>query len=78
MLMCDPGTVEEGRFANSIAPYNKVVAKGKHVCGFVQSISTTHVEVGNERTVVPFDYLIMAMGSSYVRGLAVSILSLRT
>ena len=71
MLMCDPGTVEEGRFANSIAPYNKVVAKGKHVCGFVQSISTTHVEVGNERTVVPFDYLIMAMGSSYASNIKV-------
>ena len=71
MLMCDPGTVEEGRFANSIAPYNKVIAKGKHVCGLVQSISTTHVEVGNERTVVPFDYLIMAMGSSYASNIKV-------
>lgn len=71
MLMCDPGKVEEGRFANSIAPYGKVVAKGKHVCGFVQSISKTHVEVGNERTIVPFDYLILAMGSSYASNIKV-------
>ena len=41
------------------------------MCGFVQSISTTHVEVGNERTVVPFDYLIMAMGSSYASNIKV-------
>ena len=41
------------------------------MCGFVQSISKTHVEVGNERTVVPFDYLILAMGSSYASNIKV-------
>ena len=65
MLMCDPGLPTEGRFANSVAPFSKIVTKGKHLCGLVTSIATTHVLVGSQETVVPFDYLILATGSSY-------------
>lgn len=68
MLLCDPGADAadaDGRFKKSTVPYGKVLKHGKHVTGLVASVSTTHVEVGPERFVLPFDSLVIATGSSY-------------
>ena len=65
MMLPDPGTLEEGRFSLATSPFAKTVPNGKHIAGLVTSISLTHVEVGAERTVVPFDSLLISTGSSY-------------
>ena len=64
MALADPGLSAddpEGRFSKIWTPYSKVVPKGRHIAGLAVSVSTTHVEVGAERAVVPFDSLIMCM-----------------
>jgi NADH dehydrogenase FAD-containing subunit len=68
MLLCDPGTAEDGRWKNSVVPYKNVLTRGeghKHIPALAMSISKTHVEVGSERTVVPYDSLVVAVGSRY-------------
>ena len=74
MTMVNPGASAddpEGKFFKTTAPFNKVVPNGKHIAGLVMSISTNHVEVGPERTVVPFDYCVIATGSSYASDIKV-------
>jgi pyruvate/2-oxoglutarate dehydrogenase complex dihydrolipoamide dehydrogenase (E3) component len=61
----------DGRFSKCWTPYSKVVKKGRHVAGLAMSVSTTHVEVGAERMVVPFDSLLMCMGSRYTSNIKV-------
>ena len=68
MLLCDPGTAEDGRWKNSVVPYKNVLTRGeghKHIPALAMSISKTHVEVGSERTVVPYDSLVVGVGSRY-------------
>jgi hypothetical protein len=68
MLLCDPGTAEDGRWKNSVVPYKNVLTRGeghKHIPALAMSISKTHVEVGSERTVVPYDSLVIGVGSRY-------------
>ena len=68
MLLCDPGTAEDGRWKNTVTPYKNALALGeghKHIPALAMSISKTHVEVGSERTVVPYDSLVVSVGSRY-------------
>lgn len=67
MALPDPGeSVTQGRLANATVPFSKIINKnGKHIAGLAMSISKTHVEVGSERTVVPFDTLVVNTGSAY-------------
>ena len=68
MLLCDPGTAEDGRWKNAVMPYKNALALGeghKHIPALAMSISKTHVEVGSERTVVPYDSLVGGVGSRY-------------
>jgi NADH dehydrogenase FAD-containing subunit len=51
-----------------VVPYKNVLTRGeghKHIPALAMSISKTHVEVGSERTVVPYDSLVVSVGSRY-------------
>ena len=68
MALCDPGTAEDGRWMRSVVPYKTILGLGeghKHIPALAMSISKTHVEVGSERTVVPYDSLVIGVGSRY-------------
>ena len=70
--LCNPGTAYTGaedtssEWANSVCLYKDfVIRNGELVNGTLTGVRTTHVEVGAARTVVPYDYLVLATGSSY-------------
>ena len=68
MALCDPGTAEDGRWMRSVVPYKTILGLGeghKHIPALAMSVSKTHVEVGSERTVVPYDSLVIGVGSRY-------------
>ena len=53
-------------FAKSVCKYSEcLVSAAKIVNGKITGVRTTHIEVGASRTVIPYDYLVLATGSHY-------------
>ena len=68
MTISNPGLSPDdpdGNFSKTWVGYNKVVPNGRKVAGLVTSISDAFVEIGSDRSVIPFDSLVVATGSSY-------------
>ena len=57
---------KEGRWSRSVAKYKGgTILNGSIVYGLCTGVTSTHVEVGAFRRVVPFDFCILSTGSSY-------------
>ena len=57
-------------WAKTVTMYKDFVVKnGELVCGQIAAVHPTHVEVGAARLAIPYDYLILATGSSYASGI---------
>ena len=68
----DPGEKYEGKddnssqFASSVFKFCDSAAAGANIIsGKVTGVRSTHIEVGANRAVVPYDYLVLATGSHY-------------
>ena len=56
----------EGAWPRTVVKYKgKLIQNGTLLTGFLSAVGRDHVQVGSRRAVVPYDYLVLATGSSY-------------
>jgi len=56
----------EANWPRTVVKYKgKLIQNGTLLTGFLSAVGRDHVQVGSRRAVVPYDYLVLATGSSY-------------
>jgi pyruvate/2-oxoglutarate dehydrogenase complex dihydrolipoamide dehydrogenase (E3) component len=67
--ICSPGADmkdSESYWPRSVCSFKgSTITNGRLISGFLTAVAKDHVQVGSKRTVVQYDYLVLATGSSY-------------